>query len=78
WVEVRDDGRGIAEVDRALVVDPFFTTRIREGGSGLGLSVAHGIVRDHDGVLEIESIEGAGTCVRVELPLMPDAVVEAG
>ena len=71
-VEVRDDGCGIAESDRAQVFDPFFTTRMNEGGSGLGLSVVHGIVRDHGGVIELESAEGKGTCGRMELPLVDE------
>ena len=73
-VEVRDDGCGIAESDRAQVVDPFFTTRMNEGGSGLGLSVVHGIVRDHGGVIELESAEGKGTCGRMELPLVDEVL----
>ncbi|MCH7866141.1 MAG: PAS domain S-box protein [Myxococcales bacterium] len=73
-VEVRDDGCGIAESDRAQVFDPFFTTRMNEGGSGLGLSVVHGIVRDHGGVIELESAEGKGTCGRMELPLVDEVL----
>ncbi len=69
-VEVRDDGRGIPESELAQVFDPFFTTRLEEGGSGLGLSVALGIVRDHAGELDIESVEGEGTRVRMAMPLV--------
>ncbi len=68
-VEVRDDGRGISEGDLPQVFDPFFTTRLEDGGSGLGLSVALGIARDHEGTLDIETTEGEGTCVSVTLPL---------
>jgi PAS domain S-box-containing protein len=68
-LEVSDDGRGIGEADRAHVFDPFFTTRIQEGASGLGLSVAHGIVQEHGGRIELHSEPGTGTRVRVELPL---------
>jgi len=68
-VTIRDDGRGIAPDDLEQVFDPFFTTRLEKGGSGLGLSVALGIAREHDGFLEIESVEGEGSMARLELPI---------
>ena len=68
-IEVRDDGCGIDKSDRDQIFDPFYTTRIREGGSGLGLSVAHGIIRDHGGSMDVESGADRGTCIGVELPL---------
>lgn len=68
-IEIEDDGRGIDAATRARIFDPFYTTRLREGGSGLGLSVAHGIAVDHGGEIEIESELGRGTIVRVWLPL---------
>lgn len=66
---VSDDGDGIDPELRRRVLEPFFTTRLAEGGSGLGLSVVHGILRDHGGQLEITSRPGGGTLVRVRLPL---------
>lgn len=51
------------------IFDPFCTTRLMEGGTGLGLSVAHGIVADHKGQLSIESEPGRGTALVIELPL---------
>ena len=71
-VEVRDDGRGISDEDLEQVFDPFFTTRLSQGGSGLGLSVALGITREHGGKLEIESQEGEGSLVRLRLPLFAE------
>jgi PAS domain S-box-containing protein len=68
-VEVRDDGHGIDPADLEHVFEPFFTTRLGQGGTGLGLSVAHGISHDHGGLLEIESAPGDGTRVILELPL---------
>ena len=68
-VEVHDSGRGISEQDLEHVFDPFFTTRLHSGGTGLGLSVAHGIARDHGGEIEIESTLGVGTTARLDLPL---------
>ena len=68
---VRDDGAGMSAEVRARIFDPFFTTRRSEGGSGLGLSVVHGVVEDHGGAIEIETERGAGTTLRVFLPAAP-------
>ncbi len=68
-IVVRDDGRG---VDRELIrhlFDPFFTTRAAEGGTGLGLSVAHRIITHHEGTIHVDSRPGEGTEVSIELPL---------
>jgi signal transduction histidine kinase len=51
--------------------DPFFTTRAAEGGTGLGLSVAHRIIADHHGTISVDSRPGEGTLVSVELPMAP-------
>ncbi len=68
-VSVRDDGVGMAEAEVEHAFDPFFTTRLNRGGTGLGLSVAHGVVTDHSGTLSIESQAGVGTAVHIRLPL---------
>ena len=70
---VRDNGLGITSANLSQVFDPFFTTRSPGEGEGLGLSVAYAIVRDHGGRIDIESREGVGTVVRLELPLAPQA-----
>jgi len=58
---VRDEGVGIPAENLAHLMDPFFTTRRDSGGTGLGLSVSAGIVKDHGGRLEFQSLPGQGT-----------------
>jgi signal transduction histidine kinase len=67
-LEVIDDGAGIAAEHLSSVLDPFFTTKKRGQGTGLGLTIAADIVKNHGGRLEIDSIVGRGTTVRVLLP----------
>ncbi len=77
-VTVTDDGEGIDRHERSRIFDPFYTSRIEEGGSGLGLSVVHGIVGDHGGELEVEDADGGGTRMRLLLPLAdPDQPTDA-
>ena len=71
-IEVRDEGVGIPQEIVDEILDPFFTTRLKEGGTGLGLSVAHGVITDHGGSIDIESAIGEGTRIRVALPLAED------
>jgi len=67
-LEVEDQGSGIHPALLDKVFEPFFTTKRDAGGTGLGLSVALGIVRDAGGEIEIDSRPGRGTTVRVVLP----------
>jgi len=69
-VYVRDDGPGMSSEVRSRIFDPFFTTRKSSGGTGLGLSVVHGILEAHGGGIEVESTPGAGTTMRVYLPAL--------
>jgi len=68
-VRVEDDGGGIAPEHVPHVFEPFFTTKDVGEGTGLGLSVAYGIVRDHGGWIEVKSVLGKGTEFLVYLPL---------
>ena len=78
WFEVEDEGIGIPEGLQARIFEPFFTTKGGEGGTGLGLSVVHGIAAQHGGRIEVRSHEGAGSTFRFSLPLragLPAATV---
>jgi len=66
-LEVVDDGPGMLEPRR--VFDPFYTTKISTKGSGLGLSVCYGIIRDHQGEIHAENLEGGGARFVVQLPI---------
>jgi two-component system NtrC family sensor kinase len=68
-VEVADNGRGIGEPERDRVFAPFFTTKDRGRGNGLGLSVCQSIVADHGGKISFHSQNGEGTTFWVRLPL---------
>jgi len=77
WVQLRfaDNGRGIAPAHLARVFDPFFTTRMGQGGTGLGLNIAHTIATSLlGGAIRVESGDGAGTVFILDLPqVAPDA-----
>jgi signal transduction histidine kinase len=67
-IDVRDEGPGIAADVLPKIFDPFFTTKGAGEGTGLGLSVADGIVREHGGWMEVESAPGKGSCFSIFLP----------
>ena len=68
-VEIQDWGQGIEAEVLEQIFDPFFTTKAPDQGSGLGLMIAHRIVRDHGGSIEVESSVGQGSTFRVLLPV---------
>ena len=68
-ITVRDTGAGIDPAHLKHVFDPFFTTKGNHRGTGLGLAVSYGIVREHSGTMGVESEPGQGTSFVIELPL---------
>jgi signal transduction histidine kinase len=65
---VTDTGTGISEENMDKVFQPFFTTKNPEDGTGLGLAVTYGIIRNHDGKIDVTSEYGHGTTVTIYLP----------
>ena len=72
-MEVVDAGKGISANVRQRLFEPFFTTKAPGRGTGLGLSICYGIVADHGGRIEVDSIVGKGSTFRVTLPLAEPA-----
>jgi two-component system cell cycle sensor histidine kinase/response regulator CckA len=67
-ITITDTGAGIPPDVLPRIFDPFFTTRREEGGTGLGLSMVHGIIRQSGGALSVRSTPGQGTCFTITLP----------
>lgn len=72
-VTVADNGRGMTPEVLARCVEPFFTTKDRGRGSGLGLATVYGLVRERGGQMQVQSGPGEGTTIRIWLPLAKDA-----
>jgi signal transduction histidine kinase len=67
-LRVTDTGTGMDQETLNRVFDPFFSTKNASKGIGLGLSAAYGIIKNHGGYIDIESLEGQGTSVSIYLP----------
>ena len=68
-VEVRDNGIGMSEKTRLRCLEPFFSTKAKRGGTGLGLAMVYGMTQRHGGTIEIDSALGYGTCIRLTFPV---------
>ena len=68
-VEVTDTGSGIPPENLHRIFDPFFTTKATGRGTGLGLSVSYGIIKEHAGKVDVRSTPGKGTSFRLEFPV---------
>jgi PAS domain S-box-containing protein len=68
-IRIKDNGKGMDEKTIGQIFDPFFTTKRNKGGTGLGLSIAYGIIKEHQGRIEVVSEVGAGTSFYIHLPL---------
>lgn len=69
-VEVSDTGHGIARPELSKIFEPFYTTKAPGRGTGLGLAICYGIVQDHRGRIEVDSVVGKGSTFRVLLPTL--------
>jgi signal transduction histidine kinase/CheY-like chemotaxis protein len=76
-LSVRDSGGGIAPdiIDR--IFEPFFSTKGRQRGTGLGLAVVHGVIRSHGGFCHLQSVSGKGTEFNIYLPLADESMIPA-
>jgi signal transduction histidine kinase len=78
-LRIQDNGPGMPEEVRSKIFEPFFTTKMAGKGTGLGLAVTYGIIKDHGGNIRVESEPGKGTTFIITLPVAstnPDAEME--
>jgi len=77
-IKVSDTGQGISPEIKDRIFDPYFTTKEMGKGSGLGLSVVHGIIQSHQGAISVDSEPGKGTTFNVFFPVIEEeAVIES-
>ena len=69
-IDITDNGAGISESDIPHIFEPFFSTKEKESGIGLGLSIVHGIVQSHKGKTSVKSEVGTETTISITLPLI--------
>jgi signal transduction histidine kinase len=67
--EVEDNGPGMAPEESSRIFQPFYSTKTAQGGTGLGLTIAGDIIREHGGQLTVDSAPGSGSRFRVTLPV---------
>ncbi len=69
-IDVTDNGTGISDDDLPHIFEPFYTTKDKGNGIGLGLAIVHGIVQNHKGKTEVRSERGKGTTISIILPII--------
>ena len=75
-ISIRDTGIGMDEKTMNRVFDPFFTTKEKGRGTGFGLASAYGIIKNHDGIINVESVKYRGTTFYLYLPASDKPVIE--
>ena len=76
-LEIIDNGSGVAPEDIPHIFEPFFSTKQKTSGIGLGLAIVHGIVQNHKGTIEVKSEVGKGTCICITFPLNNEKKTES-
>lgn len=75
-LSVSDSGHGISEEDLEKIFDPFFTTKPVGEGTGMGLAVVHGIVKNHQGAITVSSEKGVNTTFNIFFPVIEEAIAD--
>jgi signal transduction histidine kinase len=76
-ITVCDTGSGVSPEHLDRIFDPFYTTKDVGNGTGLGLSVAYGIIKKHNGTISVSSTPGQGTCFSINLPMAPNHLADS-
>jgi two-component system NtrC family sensor kinase len=71
WLSITDTGYGIHPEDLPRIFEPFYSTKAAGKGVGLGLSMVYGIIKEHNGSIEVSSEPGQGTTFKIVLPTQP-------
>lgn len=70
YIEILDNGNGMSEKTKEKIFNPFFTTKPVGQGTGLGLSISYKVIKNHNGIIKVDSAEGKGTKFTIKLPLV--------